>query len=232
MSNGNESATALIRQLFGPSLGSMLTLENLPPKLQEIECKYLLGTGAKSTRAHAGFIAKIGSFLEKKRDLPIILSTEFVGVDEYYIIRINGTRLTFRLRMGANRPLELAVKFAIDQKGNEHRGEISLKISENKPETVRFLLSVLAHTDPKAQVFAITQRGIIWHVEDQKGIVEVVCYTVERANDASDPRVFAELEAIKWKDAATALSLVHTYETILGLKKQRCKESIAQLYAP
>ncbi len=217
--------------MFSPNLGSMLSLESLPPKLQEIERKYLLGEGVKSTRAHAGFIAKIGIFLEKKRELPIILSTEFVGIDEYYIIRINGTRLTFRLRMGANRPLELGVKFAIARKGNEHRGEIPLKISENKPETVRFLLSVLAHTDPKAQVFAITQRGIIWHIEDPRGILEVVCYTVERANDASEPRVFGELEAIKWKDAETALALVCTYEKIFRLQGVRCRKSIAELYA-
>lgn len=234
MSNVTDGADLLFQLLGGSeNIGKLLDLSRLPMKMLEIEHKYRLPTDRQADGGLLVFVTRLAPYL-KARNATVRHSSPFVGIDQYYLVESHeGMKVTFRYRLGANKPAELTAKFAIGENGNVVRGEISLDVSNNRsPESIRGILTLITKLAKHSTQFAIRQDGIVMRVHDLEfGELEIVNYQVVGISPVKPSIAFVEIES-KARDIESALRAIRAYEDGLGFTDLRCEESISELFAP
>lgn len=223
----------LVKILGGKeSIGTLVDLDDLPPKLHEIERKYRLKENGLGDGGMLEFSARLFPFFGERK-VRLDTSAPFTGIDEYYVVesRENELRTTFRYRVGANKLPELTAKFKRAGESNEVRGEVNLDVSNNKPHEVRTMLTLICGFAETVRTFSVRQDGTVWAVFDPElGKLEIVGYRVGGMNPHKPSITLAEIEPRGFSDPEEALHMIDVYEKGLGFSKQRCNESIAELF--
>lgn len=233
MSKITDGADLLFQILGGEhNIGRLLDLTKLPSRMLEVEHKFRLPeVNGRSDGGLLFFTARLGPYLDERK-AEIRYSAPFVGIDQYYTVEsYDNLKVSFRFRLGANKPPELTAKFAVGDNGNEVRGEINLDVSNNKVDSIRGMLTLITKLAKSSSQFAVRQDGLLVQVFDpEHGLLEIVNYRVGGVYPPRPQIPFVEIES-KARDVEAALLGVEVYAKGLGLTDMRCEQSIAELFA-
>ncbi|MGH7174766.1 MAG: hypothetical protein ACREGR_00195 [Minisyncoccia bacterium] len=233
MSNNTfPEGAALLHNLFrgtNGELGAMFDLSNVPPKKREIERKYEIGGREGVDQRMTVVLSRMATLLEEKH-LVVKRFQPFVGIDQYWILELDGRKVTYRYRYSANVLSELTVKAQIVTGQNEQRAEFNLDLRDADVQSVRAFMSTVCGFVPGAKHFCITQSGHFWKLLDTNGrSAEIVLYKVGLLKKEAS-HVFCEIEARNFDKPEDAIASIEEIEGTLGLSESRCDKSIAEIF--
>lgn len=220
-------------------IGEMFDLSKLSPKQREIERKYELPTNGDIEYAMVGMVNTVTRLLVQSgrenvtlREMHSIRFSQFVGVDQYWIITKKNVAATFRYRFGSNKPGELTAKIQLKNGENEQRGEFDLDVSNADMQNVRAFMSVvcLFAEEHEWKHFCIRQSGNFWSFRSPSGRkTEIVVYKAGLLKEKT-ARLFVEIEPKGYESPTEALEIIGRLEKQLDLSDSRQAKSFAELF--